>query len=126
MKITSFQPFIATKDPEGTIALFEALGFKRKHTKDEIENREDLIEVTMEDANGFRVDIAQSALLKSDKPDMMTIRMNVDSLDEAREMLESRGFKAPAEMVRDASSRAIAMFSPSGFSITLMEHIKKD
>ena len=33
MKITSFYPSIVTKNAEATIALFEALGFERRHTK---------------------------------------------------------------------------------------------
>ena len=32
MKITSFNPLIVTKDAASTIALFEALGFERRHT----------------------------------------------------------------------------------------------
>ena len=36
MKITSFNPLIATKDAASTIALFEALGFERRHTKESI------------------------------------------------------------------------------------------
>ena len=32
-KITSFNPLIVTKDAEATIALFEALGFERRHMK---------------------------------------------------------------------------------------------
>ena len=33
MKITSFNPLIVTKDAESAIALFEELGFERRHTK---------------------------------------------------------------------------------------------
>lgn len=33
MKITSFNPMILTKKPEEVIALFEALGFERRHQK---------------------------------------------------------------------------------------------
>ena len=31
MKITSFNPLIVTKDAESIIALFEALGFEKRH-----------------------------------------------------------------------------------------------
>ena len=31
MKFTSFNPMIITKDSEAAVALFEALGFERKH-----------------------------------------------------------------------------------------------
>ena len=125
MKITSFNPLIVSKDPEGTIALFEALGFARKHTKDAMEEREDIVGVRMEDANGFNVDVVRSGRVDSSSPDFLTIRMNVDSLDEARGMLENRGFKAVSDVVCDATSRSVAMFAPSGFSISLVEHIKK-
>ena len=33
MKITSFNPLIATKNPEPVIQLFEVLGFERRHQK---------------------------------------------------------------------------------------------
>ena len=36
MKITAFNPQIVTKDPEVLIALFEELGFERRHKKEEI------------------------------------------------------------------------------------------
>ena len=55
MKITSFNPVIISREPESTIALFEELGFVRKHTKDEMEGRTDMVGVRMEDANGFHV-----------------------------------------------------------------------
>lgn len=67
----------------------------------------------------------KSDRLDSEKTDVLTIRMNVDSLDEAWKMLENRGFKVHADVVSDATSKSVAMFAPSGFSIILMEHIKK-
>ena len=76
----------------------------------------------MKDANGFYVDVANT---KNIKQDMVMIRMNVDDFDEAREMLESHGFTpSPAGIITDASSKSIGMFSPSGFSISLVHHIK--
>ena len=36
MKITSFNPLIVTKDAEPVIALFEDLGFEKRHTKEGI------------------------------------------------------------------------------------------
>ena len=123
MKITTFNPFIATTQVEDTIKAFEALGFERRHTKEgiEIADRDDTV-IRMKDANGFCVDIVKSGKTKQD---MMTIRMNVDDFDEAREMLESRGFKpSPAGIVTDSSSKSIGMYSPSGFSFSLVQHIK--
>ena len=122
MKITSFNPLIVTTDPEKTIKLFEELGFEKRHTKDDLEGREDLVGIRMKDANGFYVDIVKS---ENAKQDMITIRMNVDDFDEAREMLESHGFKpSPAGIVTDSSSKSIGMYSPSGFSFSLVQHIK--
>ena len=80
MKITSFSPLIVTTDPENTIKLFEELGFEKRHKKDELDGREDIVGVRMKDANGFCVDIVKSGKTKQD---MMTIRMNVDDFDEA-------------------------------------------
>ncbi len=122
MKITSFNPLILTTDPEKTIKLFEELGFERSHIKDGLDEREDITGVRMKDPNGFCVDVVESGKVKQD---MVTIRMNVDDFDEARAMLESRGFTAPGEVVTDASSKSIGMISPSGFMISLVEHIKK-
>ena len=122
MKITGFDPLIITTDQENTIRLFEELGFERHHTKDDLEGRSDIVGVRMKDANGFYVDIVHTDRTKQDR---ITIRMNVDNLDEAREMLEKRGFKPETGViVNDASSRSIGMDSPSGFSISLVEHIK--
>lgn len=122
MKITSFSPLILTTDPENTIKLFEELGFEKRHTKEGLDGREDIVGVRMKDANGFYVDIVKSGNIKQD---MTTIRMNVDDFDEAREMLERHGFKSsPAGIVTDSSSKSAGMFSPSGFSISLVQHIK--
>ena len=122
MKITSFNPLILTTDPENTIKLFEALGFERKHTKDDLEGREDIVGVRMKDSNGFHVDIVHTDRTKQD---MVTIRMNVDDFDEARKLLEEHGLKSPTgKTVEDSSSKSIGMYAPSGFSISLVQHIK--
>jgi hypothetical protein len=122
MKITSFNPLILTTDPEKTIKLFEALGFERKHTKDDLEGREDIVGVRMKDPNGFHVDIVHS---DKTKQDMVMIRMNVDDFDEARKMLEEHGLKSyTGQTVEDPSSKSIGMYAPSGFSISLVQHIK--
>lgn len=76
----------------------------------------------MKDANGFHVDIVHTDRTKQD---MVTIRMNVDNFDEAREMLESRGFKSnTGQTVEDSSSKSIGMYAPSGFQVSLVQHIK--
>ena len=124
MKITGFNPLIITTDPENTIKLFEELGFERRHTKDDLEGRDDIVGVRMKDANGFHVDIVHTDRTKQD---MVTIRINVDNYDEAREMLEKRGFKSnTGQTVEDSSSKSIGMYAPSGFQISLVQHIKKE
>ena len=122
MKITSFNPLILSTNPEGTIELFEELGFERRHKKDGLDGREDIVGIRMKDATGFYVDVVESDNIKQD---MVTIRMNVDDFDAARKLLEDRGFTAAStENVTDSSSKSIGMFSPSGFMISLVEHIK--
>ena len=85
MKITSFNPLIVTKDAEATIALFEALGFERRHTKEGI-SINNTTDVRMKEANGFHVDVSGG------DGEWTMIRMNVDNLDEALAFLEARGF----------------------------------
>ena len=72
MKITTFNPLIVTKDPESAIALFEALGFEKKHAKEgiSVNNRTN---VRMKDANGFHVDVTEG------ENEWTMIRMNVDN-----------------------------------------------
>ena len=120
MKFTSFNPMIITRDAEAAIALFEELGFERRHTKDGF--LEDVSAVRMKDAGGFHVDIVQAPVDR----DLTGIRMNVDDFDEAYEFLVSRGFRShdghkPTET---GSSRGCMMISPSGFAITISKHFR--
>lgn len=59
--------------------------------------------------------------------DIPTIRMNVDSFDEARRMLEEKGFiNMQGDSVTETSSSVdTMMLSPSGFTINISEHLKK-
>ncbi len=125
MKITAFNPVIVTKDPESIIALFEALGFERRHTKEGI-NGEDITSVDMKNPDGFRVSVVK-AQTPNITQDMTSIRMNVRDFDEAYQFLLDRGFKnAQGDRITDTgSSKATMMISPSGFSISLIQHIKK-
>ncbi len=119
MKITTFNPLIITKDAENNVALFEELGFEKRHNK----TGEDFSSNRMKDANGFHVDIVKAQVPQ----DMTSIRMNVDNFDEVYELLTSRGFKGTeAEARNTGSSRSSMMISPSGFTITVVEHIKKE
>ncbi len=122
MKITTFNPLIFTKDAKPLIELFEALGFERTHTKEGI-NSEATTNFRMKDANGFHVDITQTERTPGDR---CSIRMNVDSYEEAMAILQEHGFQyyEGTSDVETASSTVAIMKSPSGFSINVSEHKK--
>lgn len=122
MKITSFNPLIVTKDAASAIALFEELGFEKKHTKAGI-SLNNVTDVRMKDANGFHVDISEGS------GEWTMIRMNVDNLEEAIAFLEARGFhrarhEAAHETVDTGSSRFNIMVSSTGFIFAVSQHIK--
>lgn len=117
MKITTFNPLILSKEADSIIALFEELGFEKRHNK----VGEDFSSNRMRDANGFHVDVTKAAVPQ----DITSIRMNVDSFDEAYQLLTAHGFKGTEDQARDTgTSRSAMMISPSGFSIVIAEHIK--
>ena len=119
MIITGFNPIIISKDADSIVSLFEELGFEKKHNK----TGEDFSGNRMKDANGFHVDVVNAAM----PHDLTSIRMNVDSFDEAYEILTAHGFKnVESGKARDTgTSKAAMMVSPSGFSISISQHIKK-
>ena len=122
MKITSFNPLIVTKDTETTIALFEELGFERRHTKEGI-SENNVTDVRMKDANGFHVDVSQGT------GEWTMIRMNVDNLEETIAFLEARGFHKARHAVANktidtGSSKFNIMVSASGFILAVSQHIK--
>ena len=119
MKITSFEPLILTKNAASVIELFEALGFEKQHNKvGEIFNS-----VRMKNAGGFHVNVTQVEFFPQD---VTSIRMNVDSFDEASKLLTAHGFKnTNANGYTDTGTSRSSMFvSPSGFTISVAEHIK--
>ena len=126
MKITAFNPLILTKDAEATIALYEALGFERRHTKSGIEGN--VTSVTMrytgDDGKVFNIDITEAPVPQ----DVTTIRMSVRGFDEAYQLLEERGFKnAQGDKITETgTSKATMMVSPSGAPISLTEHIRTE
>ena len=77
---------------------------------------------TGEDGKVFHVDIASTPVPK----DITTIRMNIRDFDEAFKLLEEKGFKnAQGDKVTNTgSSKSTMMVSPSGFSISISEHIR--
>ncbi len=126
MQITTFNPMILTniENSENIIKLFEELGFERRHEVDNVDDR-GINSVRMKDANGFYVDVAQTHLEK----DITTMRMNVRDYEEAYEFLKAHGFKNATgsdETVESSSAKSCLMISPSGFSIQLTQHIRKE
>lgn len=126
MKITSFNPMIITKDAEPTIALFEALGFERSHNKTGINGHVTSVRMkyTGDDGKVFHVDVTEAPVPQ----DMMTIRTNVRDFAEAYQLLKERGFKnVNGERITETgTSKATMMVSPSGYSISISEHIRKE
>ena len=123
MKITAFNPLILTPNAADAVALFEELGFTQAHTKTGIEG--DVTSYDLKLGEDFRVDVAQ---VDSMPQDMTVIRMNVRDFDEAYDFLISKGFKNAngGDKITDTgSSKATLMLSPSGFGISLAEHIRK-
>ncbi len=123
MKVTAFNPLILSKDAKEITELFEALGFEYRHTKTNI-NDKDITSFDMKHPDGFRVDVAQVEQMPQD---MTAIRMNVRDFDEAYEFLTAHGFKnSQGDRITDTgSSKATLMVSPSGYAISLAQHIKK-
>ena len=127
MKITTFNPLIVTKNAKDTIALFEALGFDKRHSLDANTGTQDLTSVRMKDANGFHVDIAE--IPETSLPqDLTLIRMNVDNFDEAYAFLTEKGFtnSRGGQTVDTKTNKSCMMRSPSGFAFDLCQHIKED
>lgn len=122
MKITTFNPLIITKDPESVIPVFEALGFERRHTKDDIGD-DKVTDVRMKHPDGYYVDIAGG------DGEYTMIRMNVDDFDETIEFLLSKGFRKPrheaaSKIIDTGSSKFTVMVSPSGYIMAISEHFK--
>ena len=125
MQITTFNPMILSKKADEIVRLFEEMGFERKHQVNNIDGK-DISSIRMTDGNGFNVDVAR---VESMERDMTTMRMNVRDFDEAYEFLKSRGFKnarGEDHTVESKSARSCLMIAPSGFSIQLTQHIRKE
>ena len=122
MKIPGFCPLIVTKTPEAVISVFEALGFEKRHTKKDIEGG-DNINYAMKDSNGNRINIASSNTLPRDLP---AISINVDNFQEAYDFFLARGFvnSRRDKVTETSSSRATLLFAPSGFAVSITEHLK--
>ena len=123
MKITSFNPLILTKDAAAARALFEELGFEKRHEITITSNGKDITTVRMKNEGGFHVDISQ---VDGIPQDMTLIRMNVSDFAEAYEFLKSKGFTNPRgdATVDTKTNKSCMMRSPSGFAFDLCQHIK--
>ena len=122
MKITSFNPLIVTKDADSAVALFEALGFEKRHIKEGI-SENNATDIRMKNADGFHVDVSQGT------GEWTMIRINVDDLEETIALLEARGFhkarhEAANKTIDTGSSRFNIMVSPSGTIFAVSQHIK--
>ncbi|MBR5916234.1 MAG: hypothetical protein IKZ57_07300 [Spirochaetia bacterium] len=124
MKITGICPLIVTKEPEPIIKVFEELGFERRHTKTDIEGGT-VFAVVMKDANGNRVAVAKSDNMPKD---LTGIAINVDNFQEAYDFFIAKGFVNPrgeGRVTNTSSSKATMLFAPSGYAVSISEHIKK-
>ena len=123
MKITTFNPMILSKSADETVALFEELGFEKRHQVDNVDDM-DIFSVRMKSENGFYLDVAG---VESLPRDVTTMRMNVSDFDEAYQLLKDHGFKnarGEDHSIDSASARSCLMISPDGFSIQLTQHLK--
>ncbi|MCR5687432.1 MAG: hypothetical protein K6G58_05370 [Lachnospiraceae bacterium] len=125
MKITTFDPLIMSAAADDVIGVFEDLGFKKTHAP--VTDTGDMIYQTirMKHEGGYHVDVADVPDIGEDRTCM---RMNVDDFQEAYDLLISRGFKNELSdrTVKTSHSKEATMVSPSGFSVVLIEHIRKE
>ena len=125
MKITGFNPIIASSKAEEIVKVFEELGFEKRHSPVLTSATGTAAVTRMKHENGYHVDVL--ALDRDIPRDMTGIRINVDDFDEAYELFTSRGFAiAPGDSIVDLGfAKTVIMVAPSGFMISLMQHIKK-
>ena len=123
MKITTFNPLIVSKQAEEIVALFEELGFKKRHAPTMDDQTAADQDFRMKDDNGFALDVAQHPLVPQD---LTFIRMNVRDFDEAYEILTKHGFKNTRgdDTLESNNSKAATMVSESGLTIALVQHLK--
>ncbi|MBQ9382680.1 MAG: hypothetical protein IJT87_00435 [Ruminiclostridium sp.] len=129
MKITSFNPFVATTKLDDTVKLYEDLGFKVKHRPVMEENDFGKVEwIVMENEDGFRIDLATPSRGVNLERDVTGMRMNVDDFDEGEKFLTSKGFKMASKQPKPyetSSCKCVAFRSETGVIILLVKH-KKD
>ena len=123
MKITSFNPMVLTPKAAEAIQVFADLGFETTHSPVTQTEAGEIECVRMKNADGFCVDVAD---LRSIPQDTTFVRMNVDNFAEAYEILIAHGFKNTRGdgTIQTGSAKSATMVSPSGFTISLIEHFK--
>lgn len=123
MKITTFDPLILSPKADDVIEVFGALGFEKTHAPVTETETMDITSTRMKDINGFHVDVADLNILPQD---MTSIRMNVDSFEDAEQLLTAKGFtNIQGDKVGESpSARGTGFVSPTGFSIVVSQHIK--
>lgn len=123
MKITNFSTLIISPKADEIVEIFNALGFEKEHKK-EFETRSTVTSTVMKDNDGHIISIAKAPI----EADRTVIRMNVDNYEEAYELLQSKGFVnayGTDKTTDTGSSMSALMISPTGFAISLTQHIKK-
>ena len=77
----------------------------------------------MKDENGNRVVVASADNMPQD---LTGIAINVDNFQEAVDFFIRKGFIDPrgGKVTDTSSSRATMLFAPSGFAVSISEHIK--
>ena len=123
MKITNFSTMIISPKADEIVEIFNALGFEKEHKK-EFETRSTITSTVMKDNDGHIISIAKAPI----EADRTVIRMNVDNYEEAYELLRSKGFVnayGTDKTTDTGSSKAALMISPTGFAISLAQHVKQ-
>ncbi len=121
MKITNFSTLIISPDTDKIVSVFNELGFVKQHEKS-FSTDDDVTSTVLVDGDGHMISIAAAPVPR----DMTVIRMNVDNFEEAYEFLRAKGFvnTKGADKVEDTgTSKAALLLSPSGFAISLSQHI---
>lgn len=125
MKITTFDPVIISSQYDDVVSLFKELGFETTHNPTAKPNGVPMQVTRMKHKEGFHIDIIDNSSIPRD---ISTIRMNVDDFDTAHDILIANGF---TELYPDAPHDSTThigreMISPTGLTITLMQHIRKN
>jgi hypothetical protein len=121
MEITTFNPVIVSDKANDYVALFEELGFEKRHAPDLRDHTAAEQDFRLKDASGHYVDVT---LHTGYTKDLTLIRMNVRNFDEAYEILTRHGFKNKrGDATLDINhAKSATMVSESGLMIALVEH----